>query len=179
LKQVTDQILDEVSKFPIGGSEHLEVTVDNNDVASHSASEIIAHIDSGGSVVLKTPGDVTRGYAQLFAVMGGSVIFTDVLTNSGDVTQSFYGIDEDKLVTTSQNIFSGGSIPEDKLEQIQENTDAIEEMKKPVTLIDFSNFDNGSFTETINGEVITHTVTFDSQGRPSAIDDTAIVWGDS
>lgn len=47
------------------------------------------------------------------------------------------------------------------------------------TQIDFSNFENGSYTETINGEVITHAVTFDDNGRPISIDGCAIVWGDS
>ena len=114
--------------------------------------------------------------------MGGSAIFTDVLTNSNDVTQSFYGVDENKQVTTSQNIFSGGGgagATEEQLAQIQKNADDIAEMKQPVSEIDFSNFDNGSFTETINGEVINHSVTFDSHGRPSMIDATRIVWGDS
>ena len=72
-----------------------------------------------------------------------------------------------------------GGATEEQLAQIQKNADDIAEMKQPVSLIDFSNFDNGSFTETINGEVITHPVTFDSQGRPVQIDDTTIVWGDS
>lgn len=52
-----------------------------------------------------------------------------------------------------------------------------------VSRIDFSNFDpsleNPSFSETVNGEIITHTVTFDSLGRPSKIDGCEIVWGDS
>lgn len=48
-----------------------------------------------------------------------------------------------------------------------------------VTAIDFSNFDNGSFTETVDGEVITHSVEFDESGRPVKIDNTSIVWGDS
>lgn len=48
-----------------------------------------------------------------------------------------------------------------------------------VDSIDFSNFDNGSFTETVNGEVITHSVEFDESGRPVKIDNTSIVWGDS
>ena len=46
-----------------------------------------------------------------------------------------------------------------------------------VTAIDLSNFENGSFTETAGGVTITHTVTFDTQGRPTKIDDIAITWG--
>ena len=36
---------------------------------------------------------------------------------------------------------------------------------------------NCKFTETINGEVVSHSVTFDSEGRPSKIDDIDIAWG--
>jgi hypothetical protein len=39
-----------------------------------------------------------------------------------------------------------------------------------VTKIDFSNFDNGTLTEEVDGKTITHTVAFDENGRPSQID---------
>ena len=43
--------------------------------------------------------------------------------------------------------------------------------------LDFSNWDNGSFTETlVNGTTITHTVTFNDDGSVGAIDDIAIGW---
>lgn len=71
-----------------------------------------------------------------------------------------------------------GATPE-QLNQIQANTEAINTLSSPVSEINFTNFDNGSFTETINGEIITHIVTFDEQGRPSAIDDCVIIWGDA
>ena len=45
--------------------------------------------------------------------------------------------------------------------------------------IDFSNFKNGSFTETVDGEIITHTVILDADGRPTAIDGVTITWGDA
>ena len=48
-----------------------------------------------------------------------------------------------------------------------------------VTAVDFSAFDRGSFTETVDGEAVTHAVTFDEQGRPTTIDDIAITWGDA
>lgn len=48
-----------------------------------------------------------------------------------------------------------------------------------VSAIDFSNFENGSFAETVNGKVITHTVTFDDSGRPVKIDGVTITWGDA
>ena len=47
-----------------------------------------------------------------------------------------------------------------------------------VSEIDFSNFANGSFTEVVDGKAVNHAVTFDSQGRPSKIDDVVIKWGD-
>ena len=46
-----------------------------------------------------------------------------------------------------------------------------------VSAIDFSNFENGSFTETVDGEIITHSVTFDESGRPATIDGITITWG--
>lgn len=75
---------------------------------------------------------------------------------------------------------------QEQVSQIQSNTAAIAVLSSPVTHIDFSNFDNGSdvgsFTETVNGEVITHYVTFetiDGTRRPTAIDNCVIVWGDA
>lgn len=47
-----------------------------------------------------------------------------------------------------------------------------------LTAVDFSNFDSGSFVETIDGLAVTHAVTFDDSGRPITIGDIAITWGD-
>lgn len=49
----------------------------------------------------------------------------------------------------------------------------------PVTAIDFTNFASGSFTETVDGEEVSHTVAFDTDGRPTQIDGVAITWGDA
>lgn len=51
--------------------------------------------------------------------------------------------------------------------------------KKGGTLesIDFTNFENGSFTEVVDGEEVTHTVTFDDSGNPISIDGVTITWG--
>jgi hypothetical protein len=46
-----------------------------------------------------------------------------------------------------------------------------------VSEIDFSNYSNGTFTETVDGSVVSHSVTFDEAGRPSKIDDIVIKWG--
>lgn len=46
-----------------------------------------------------------------------------------------------------------------------------------VSHIDFSNFNNGTWTETLrDGTLINHTNTFDSSGRVTAIDDITITW---
>lgn len=47
-----------------------------------------------------------------------------------------------------------------------------------LTNIDFSNFGSGSFEETVDGKVTTHSVTFDEKGRPASIDEVDIEWGD-
>ncbi len=46
-----------------------------------------------------------------------------------------------------------------------------------LTAIDFSNLENGSFTETVDGVDINHPVIYDTDGRPSAIDGIEIKWG--
>ena len=46
-----------------------------------------------------------------------------------------------------------------------------------VSAIDFTNFDYGSYTEVVDGETVTHSVTFDDSGRPTKIDGVTIVWG--
>ena len=64
---------------------------------------------------------------------------------------------------------------EDKEQMVED----VKEEFGPPTLIDFSNVANGSFTETVNGKVINHTVTYDSHGRPVTIDGCTVVWGNA
>lgn len=45
-----------------------------------------------------------------------------------------------------------------------------------VTSIDFTNFKDGSFTEIVDGEMVTHTVTFDGSGDPSSIDGISLLF---
>ena len=61
----------------------------------------------------------------------------------------------------------------EKKEIVKEVLEAIPK----VTAIDFSNFANGSFTETVDGSTVNHSVSFDSEGRPTMIDDIVIAWG--
>lgn len=48
-----------------------------------------------------------------------------------------------------------------------------------LTLIDVANFDNGSFTEIIDGKTVQHEVLFDANGKLIAIDGVAIELGDN
>ena len=54
--------------------------------------------------------------------------------------------------------------------------EVLEEMPT-VTAMDFSNFENGSFTETADGKTLTYAVTFDTAGRPVSVGGVAITWG--
>ena len=50
-------------------------------------------------------------------------------------------------------------------------------LNKTTTNIDFSNWDNGSFTETLSdGTTVDYAVTFDSDGKPTKINDCTITW---
>lgn len=53
----------------------------------------------------------------------------------------------------------------------------VESVAGTLTAIDFTNFENGSFTEVVDGETITHSVTFDDSGNPISIDGVTITWG--
>lgn len=54
--------------------------------------------------------------------------------------------------------------------------EVLEEMPT-VTAMDFSNFENGSFSETADGKTLTYAVTFDTAGRPVSVGGVAITWG--
>lgn len=53
----------------------------------------------------------------------------------------------------------------------------VSESMPTASAIDLSNFENGSFVETVDGSDVSHAVTFDEQGRPSQIGDIVITWG--
>jgi hypothetical protein len=113
----------------------------------------------------------------------------------GSVTFSlcFREIDSQGVITREFNTTTATGVILEGLETsgviIQQNPDVIENILLrieslentvgsggEISQIDFSNFENGSFTETVDGEVITHYVTFDDQRRPVTIDGTTIVW---
>lgn len=137
---------------------NLEVTLNLATMkATHNSIQIIEHLAAGGTVVLK----LSHGaYVNLFGIYDTTVLFRGFDATNGQTELVTFGIYDDasasRTVTVISDHSTGGKLTE----------------------IDFSNFENGSYTETIDGEVITHSVTFDEQGRPTAIDDgTAIVWG--
>ena len=71
-------------------------------------------------------------------------------------------------------------IVEEVLEQVPEHAETIKliaEAMPKVSAIDFSNFESGSFTEIADGSSVNHSVLFDSEGRPTKIDDIVIAWG--
>lgn len=69
-------------------------------------------------------------------------------------------------------------ITNEKIEELFEGVEPdIGGPDSTVSNIDFSNFDNGTWTETLSdGTQINHTVTFDSSGRVTAIDNVTITW---
>lgn len=146
---------------------HLMVTNDwATSKASHSASEINAHLDRGGSVSFRVSqyqnSTDVMFYVPVFMRTPTFIWFFQYEVYEDSVTGTIHVVDAEKNYTYETFSFTpgGGSGGE-------------------LTGIDFSNFEKGSYTETIDGEVITHEVTFDEQGRPTAIDGCAIVWGAS
>ena len=109
---------------------------------------------------------------------GATISVTDANgTTTATVTNGKDGADG-KTPVKGQDYFTEADkqeIVEEVLEQIPEGGTA---ELPTVSAIDFSNFENGSFTETVDGETITHDVTFDDAGRPVSIDDVTITWGD-
>ena len=61
---------------------------------------------------------------------------------------------------------------EEKTELVEEVLDSL----NMVSAIDFTNFSSGSFTEVVDGETITHTVTFDDNGNPKTIDGISLTF---
>lgn len=138
---------------------NMEVTLDLATMkATHSSTQIIEHLDADGTVVLK----LSHGaYVNLFGIYDTTVLFRGFDATNGQTELVTFGIFDDASASRTVTVIAGNSTG------------------GAVSNIDFSKFENGSYTETIDGEVITHEVTFDEQGRPTAIDGCAIVWGAS
>lgn len=79
-----------------------------------------------------------------------------------------------KIVDAVAVHFTKQELSDEQKAQARENLGV--SAMQTVSAVDFSNFESGSFAETINGETITHTVSFDNSGRPTSIDGVAINW---
>lgn len=163
IQTIVEQVKEEVPG-------QLTVTVDwRTDTASHSASEINAHIAKGGSVVLAKnnfqDNDNNVFYQPIYLRTPTKVYFHAFDMAEDTIWQTVYSIDDNKAFNEDTITFEGGGSGSGSGGEVSQ--------------IDFSNFENGSFTETVDGEVITHPVTFDEQGRPVTIDDAVIVWGNA
>jgi len=120
----------------------LEVMVDDSNVASHSASEIITHLDNGGSVIMKFSGNSRgHGYAQLHSVALGNVIFYELNVS---VTSEIllYTVGDTKEV--SVEVFT--MVPVDSTDETIMGIKITENADGSVTMV--NTFDGGG-TETI------------------------------
>ena len=193
-----------------GGLGLLTVTV-NDSVepwqASHTAAQIIAHMEKGGTVILKQKSGNTASFAHLYGEFYGSVMFFDVNTSDNSTDMSLYTVhstgevtaevftmnsaDASEALTTAQ---AAKRIADEVANQLKSVVKTVNgatpdafgnvtvevpsgEALPEVTKIDFSQFEAGVFKETVDGVEITHNVTFDDSGRPVLIDDLQIVWG--
>lgn len=111
LKEENTQVIVEQVMDQIPG--HLVVTLDDQEeISSHSASEIKEHLDKGGSVVLKLPGTgLVPRYADLYYAYSTAVIFNEVAVSESVIYQELYIINNNKVCTTESKEFkcSGGS----------------------------------------------------------------------
>ena len=88
--------------------------------------------------------------------------------------------DESVINTLLEELVKNETVINSFIEEVLKNENIAQQIADAmpkVTAIDFSNFENGSFTETVGGETVTHTVAFDSEGRPVLIDAVTITWG--
>lgn len=70
-------------------------------------------------------------------------------------------------------------IVDEVLEKVPEHTETIKQVAEAlprVSAVDFSNFENGSFAETVDGEEVNYAVTLDDSGRPVSVGDVFIQW---
>ena len=85
----------------------LIVTLDENEeYASHSASEINAHLNNGGSVVLEVAGS-PKGYATLYLKSNDVVWFAITGVTSDLVKQDIFSINNEKVCSYETLTFEG------------------------------------------------------------------------
>lgn len=87
-----------------------------------------------------------------------------------------YALSKNNMEAFINEVFK--PITSEEIEELFEGTEpGSGDPDSTVSHIDFSNFNNGTWTETLrDGTLITHTNTFDSSGRVTAIDNITITW---
>ena len=116
-------------KESAGGAGHLEVTADGS-VASHSASEINAHVENGGTVVLNYfPASNGGAYAQLWHRSPLVVMFETHNVHTDSVT--LFAIADDK--TCGEETFTFA-------------TEGGESTGKPISGFKITEGENGAFS---------------------------------
>lgn len=100
-----------------GGVGQMVVTYDDEVEpwqASHTAAEIISHIENGGGVILKQGTDDLISYAHLYGEFYGSVMFFDVNTTDNSTEMSIYTVHSTGEVTAEVFTMNGGTAQEEK-----------------------------------------------------------------
>lgn len=106
---------------------------------------------------------IARQYPDIIAAFEQRISAIEFGPNGAGPVFTVNGKEPDKNGNVS--IPAGGATTEEVLAALPQ-----------VTAIDFSNFENGSFTEVVDGETVTHYVSFDANGRPTSIDGITITW---
>ena len=146
-------------------------TIGNKDqlVSTHevSCSEIELKFNEAMPVIIYTV-ESTDETLQAFIDQNGS---NRLMVFSMFLTTKMWSHSDSKIVD-----FGQAQLVDAEFKEVFEVI-ANEEAEGTVTKIDFRNFENGSFTEVVDGETVTHSVTFDDSGNSVKIDGVTIVWG--
>lgn len=143
LKEENTQVIVEQVMSEIPG--HLVVTMNKNGTtASHSASEIIAHVEKGGSVTLDlVSADYAVEHAQLYFTFGGVAYFKMTSVSEGYVSESLYIVYNDKSCTTEETSFEANRETEKAVKSVSVNRNG------SVVAVQFTYADNTSEVATI------------------------------
>lgn len=130
------------------------------------AANMYLGTDENGRVVVKSAPSEDGGQT-------GGVTFFPFVDSEGNLSWSNNGGLENP---TTVNIKGADGTPGRDGKDGATVQEVLEEMPT-VTAMDFSNFENGSFSETADGKTLTYAVTFDTAGRPVSVGGIAITWG--
>ena len=153
------------------------VTLDReNGVVDHSSMEIIAHLNDGGTAVLKNPtSDTTYGYIPFDSVVVDTVLFKgENVLRAAAVVYYLYTVHADKTFTMEEiNVGAGSGATPAQAAQIQANADAIADIQDPVVSGNTA-ISGNTYTLTMprdSGAVDTVVVEFDADGHVSKVNE--------